>query len=454
MNAKQLIETRKAKLAEAETLAAKPEITDEDKAALDKLIAECRALKSDIERAEYLEAAKAEQEEAEKRAENKGERRSKPEHQTATGNNDGVIRSVPYSGKLTAFRRDNRKEALEAAYRTGQFLLATIGTGSLQQRASQWCRDAGVWDEIEKRALSTAASSLGGVLVPDEMERSIIELREERGVARRNCKIWTMTTDTKDVPRRTGGVTVYFPSENGEITASDKAFDSVKLVARKAAALTKYSSELNEDSVIDIANDLTSEFAYALADKEDECLFNGDGGSTYGHIVGIKNALLAGSEVTAATGNTAFSTLDLDDFENMVGKLPQYAVNGAKWYISRAGWASSMLRLAEAAGGNTVNNVAAGAPLQFLGFPVEIVQVMNSTLTAQTSTEGLCYLGNLMMGTAFGDRRGVTIAVDGSRYFEYDQLAIRGTERFDINVHEKGTASVAGCIIQLLTPGS
>jgi len=98
--------------------------------------------------------------------------------------------------------------------------------------------------------------------------------------------------------------------------------------------------------------------------------------------------------------------------------------------------------------------VAGGAPLQFLGFPVEIVQVMNSTTTAQTSTDGLVYLGNLQLAATMGTRRGISIQVDGSRYFEFDQLAIRGTERFDVNYHERGTASVAGPVIMLSTPGS
>ena len=53
-----------------------------------------------------------------------------------------------------------------------------------------------------------------------------------------------------------------------------------------------------------------------------------------------------------------------------------------------------------------------------------------------------------------GTRRGVSIQVDSSRYFEYDQLAIRGTERFDINYHERGTSTVAGPVIMLSTPSS
>lgn len=354
------------------------------------------------------------------------------------------IRTLRRAKALRSFRG---ADAERNAYASGQWLLATLGNDT---RAAQWCQDNG----IETRALQTTTNSLGGYSVPDQFETAIIDLREERGVARRSLRLRAMASDVLVVPRRASGVTAYFVAENSEITASDKGWDAVQLVARKLAVLCKYSSELNEDSILSIADDLAGEIGYAFADKEDECLFNGDGTSTYGGIVGLKSGTLAGSKVTAITGNTAFSTLDLEDFEAMVGKLPQYAVNGAAWYVSRAGWANSMLRLAEAAGGNTVAQIAGGAPLQFLGFPVVISQVMNSTLTAQTSTDGLCYLANLDLAASMGTRRGVSIQVDSSRYFEYDQLAIRGTERFDINYHERGTASVAGPVIMLSTPSS
>jgi HK97 family phage major capsid protein len=354
------------------------------------------------------------------------------------------------SAKVRNFRADGGVSAEERAHATGQWLLATIGGNT---RAAQWCHDHGI--EVRGTSpLTTTTNSLGGYLVPEVLESTIIDLREERGVARRSVRVMPMASDSVVIPRRASGVTAYFVNENAEITASDKNWDAVSLTARKLAVMCKMSSEIAEDAIISIADDLASEIAYAFADKEDECLFNGDGTSTYGGVVGLKSAVAAGGKVTAATGNTAFSTLDLEDFEQMVGKLPQYAVANAAWYVSRVGWANSMLRLAEAAGGNTVAQVAGGAPFQFLGFPVVIAQVMNSTTTAQVSTDGLAYLGDLRLAVTMGTRRGISIDVDPSRYFEFDQIAIRGTQRFDLNVHERGTASVAGPVIMLSTPGS
>ncbi|NBW11018.1 MAG: phage major capsid protein [Caulobacteraceae bacterium] len=346
-------------------------------------------------------------------------------------------------------RGTDQRTGLQEAHRVGRWLAALMYG---HQQSIDWCRDN--FGDQELRALGTTANSAGGVLVPEEMERAIILLREDRGVARRNVTVMPMASDTIVIPRYQSGLTAYFTGEGSDITTSDPAFDSIRLTLRKLATLTQWSAELNEQAIVSMADMLSAEIAYAFADKEDSCLFLGTGTSTYGGTVGLIQGTLAGSKYTALAGNTAFSTLDLDDFEAMVGKLPQYAVAGAKWYISRAGWASSMLRLAAAAGGNTVTNIQGSYGAQFLGFPVEFVQVMNSTLTAQTSTNGLCYLGDLRLAAHMGVGGGVRIDVDNSRYFEKDLLAIRGVERIDINYHETGTATVAGPVIMLSTPGS
>jgi HK97 family phage major capsid protein len=347
---------------------------------------------------------------------------------------------------LRAYRGDL---AESRAYIAGQFLLATLGQNP---RAIAWCKEHGV-DTTFHGAMTESSNQLGGFLVPTEMEMAIIDLRESRGVFRREARIVPMGSDTKSQPRRTGGLTAYFVGEREQITESEKGWDAINLVAKKIGVLAKYSSELSEDAVISIADDLTSEIAYAFASKEDECGFNGDGTKPYGGIVGVKNQLQAGSIYTALAGNTSFATLDMVDFESMVGMLPEYAEDNAKWYISKAGWAASMMRLIDAAGGNTSREVEGGAQREFLGYPVEVVQVMNRTLTAQTSTKGLVYFGDLRQAVSLGNRRGISIMVSDQRYFETDELGIKGTERFDINVHEDGDANNAGSIIGLSTPG-
>jgi HK97 family phage major capsid protein len=57
------------------------------------------------------------------------------------------------------------------------------------------------------------------------------------------------------------------------------------------------------------------------------------------------------------------------------------------------------------------------------------------------------YFGDAAMGSTFGDKRGVTIDTDSSVYFTSDAIALRATERFDINCHEVGSATEAGPMI-------
>ena len=346
--------------------------------------------------------------------------------------------------KIPAQARSYRK--LEAfkneydAYASGQFVLANLFNNS---KAKQFCADNGI-----RNAMSTGDNTLGGFLVPEPMEAAIIELREQFGVARQNSRVWPMSDSVTIVPKLAGEVTGYYVGEGSTITASDMTVQQVKLDAKKLAAMVVVSSELSEDSVISVAEMVSRSVAYTMAVKEDEALFLGDGTSTYGGIVGLAGALAAGSLVTA-TSNQTFSALTFANFESVVGACKMYSGIQPRWYISNAGWSASMQRLANAAGGVTMAELAGGMSRSFLGYPVVVSQVLESRLTGTTGLRA-CYFGDLTMGSYLGTRRGISIALDSSRYFELDQVAIKATQRFDINVHDRGTASASGGIIGLV----
>lgn len=392
-----------------------------------------------IEKAE-ANLERAEKIEANKKQAIKNALSGKLEQQMAE-NGTGPSMKVPARAKcskLTAFKKE------EDAYLSGQYVMAYV-MGNEHSR--QWCSDHGV-----KAAMTTGNNPKGGYLVPEPLESSIIELREMYGVARRNCQVVPMADGNNTWPKLASELTAYYVGENTAITPSDMAVEQVRLEAKKLATLTAISSELNEDSVIAVAEMLARSIASQFAKAEDSALFLGDATSTYGGIQGLAAAnsvLAAGSVANAASGNATFGTLDLEDFELAVSKLPEYAAGGAKWYISRAGYWLSMARLIVAAGGNTVGDIE-GGPSQrmFLGFPVEFVQVMPSVATTLAGSH-VAYIGDLRMGALFGNRRGISIVADESFYFSQDAVAIRGTERYDINVHERGTSSTAGAIIAL-----
>jgi HK97 family phage major capsid protein len=356
------------------------------------------------------------------------------------------IERVRY-GQLKNFTGPN---AEERAFRSGMWCRAVLW-GS--DKAHRWCQENG----IDTRAMGEDSNNKGGAFVPPEMSQTIIDLREIYGVFRRNARRIPMAGDTISIARRQGGVTANFVGENTAVSDSDMALGMVEITARKLAAMTYMSWELAEDAIVDVADMLAGEIAWAFAKKEDECGFMGTGASTYGGIHGIMPRIDDGNHTasiaTALAGNIAFSSLDLADFHRVTGKLPLYARNRAKWYISAAGFADSMERLMYAGGGNTTSNIGGGAGLSFLGYPVELVQVMNSTLTDQTST-ALLFFGDLMMSSTLGDKRGFEVAVSRDFKFSEQQMTIMGWERFGIANHDLGDTSTPGPVIALKTPGS
>lgn len=348
-------------------------------------------------------------------------------------------------GPLVAFKGP---DAEKDAYIAGQVILAGM-FGS--EPAQRFCQQNGLQ---VNGLMSSSDNSKGGFIVPDEMSQTLIRIREERGVFPQFANRIPMGADIIRIPRLLTDVTAYWTGEGVEITASDAAIGEAELMARKLSALTKVSSELDEDAVIDIGDMITQSMGYAMADKIDDAAFNGDGTSTYGGVLGIKNALDSNAISVALSGNVGASTLDLVDFENALAIYPQYAGASPRWFMHSAVYYSSAFALMNAAGGNTNVTLSNGVPtMMFLGFPVTFTQVMTSTTGSAVSTI-LAYFGDLRLGSAYGVRRSVRTEVTMDRYFENDLIGIKCTERVAINIHERGDTIRNRPIIALKTAAS
>lgn len=426
------------------------EFTTEEKTMVDKIqgigdqSGELQALGADLERSIRFEARVSEL------ASDFGKR--KPADIGGGARQPKAVVVPARARSFTQLKAFQGEDGEKNAYVFGHIVAAGLFNKSASKR---WLKEHGL-----SNALSEDSNEKGGLFVPTETSMEIIRLVEQYGVFRRYAKIEPMASDRKVVPVRTSGLTAYPVAETNSAnessntgTQSEPVYTNAELVARKWKAWTKMSDELNEDSLVSMADELAVESAIAFAYAEDNAGFNGDGTSTYHNILGVLNAVAAGSVYTAASGNTSFGTLDIDDFIGMKGKLPEFPGIQPAWFISKEGYCASIERLMLALGGNTVANAAAGGALSFLGSPVVITNVLNGTLTTQTSTNILAY-GDLRMATLLGDRRRMTMSLTDQRYWDSDQIAVKTTERIDINVHSRGTASAAGAILVMATPGS
>jgi HK97 family phage major capsid protein len=351
----------------------------------------------------------------------------------------GGVGKNPFSG--------TRDEANYKAYAWGQWGRSIMGN----RKAAEWVKN-------NLKAQSEGTTTAGGFTVPDPLSSELIYLREQFGTARQNCRIYPMSADVLNVPNATASTTVYYPGENTAITASDLTFAQVNLVAKKPSVLTQVSKELAEDSIIDFGATLARDMAYALAKEEDRVVFNNVVDSTSG-LDGILYAVYNQSATKAniaslqvfTTGQTITYSPTLANLKGMVAKLPTYAPN-AKWFMHKEIWYNAIAPLLDALGGNSIMDIqgAYGPNPMLYGYPVVFVQNMAKTLAATTA---YILLGDLSVGTAFGDRRTVTIEVSDQRYFVEDALAFKATERFafsafDIgNVNATASARVPGSLI-------
>jgi len=465
---KALLEAIRALKALCET--EKREFSEDEGKKIDETMSKIGDNRAEIERLEKLESRKnklaaldSEMNQPEVRA----TKPSEPEIRT-----EKAKFTLPASARSTrcSFIKDDTytgMKANERAYRIGMWIAATRGN----RKAQRFCLENGLeivgWDdknEKEVRLHSEDINYQGGYLVPEEVDNAIIDLKELYGVFRGLARRSPMGSDTKNRSRRKTGLTAYFVAEGAAITESSKTWDNVQLVAKKIAVLTRMTNELGEDAAINVADDLIGEIAYAYANKEDDCGFNGDGTSTYGTIFGVCPKLLAVSGtignikgLIVATGNL-FSEFALADFNKVVSILPEYAdTPSAVWVCHKVFWGSVMQKLMHAAGGNTVMDLQGKVVKSFMGYPVVISQVMPK---ADANSQIACLLGDFGLAADFGDRRMSTIAfsehatVDSQSVFERDEVAVRGTERFDINVHDIGDTSAAGPVVGLISASS
>lgn len=369
----------------------------------------------------------------------------KPPKGGLSANGSTGLRVQHRIGPLTAF---SGQDGAKDAYDSGMWLRALVARANrrIDNDAEAQIAKRG-WDV--QNVATEGTSTAGGFLVPTPLSNAIIDVRALAGVSRQVARIVPMTAETQLIAKKDSGTTVYYPGEATAITESDQVWSQITLTAVKRAILSKISQELKDDAVIAVIDDLASQMGTDFAVQEDNEFINGDGTGTYGDEEGLLNQLGAAGVSTA--GNSTWATLDIADFVDAMGTLPdRFWQFSPAWICSSAFYFAAMLRVAAEAGGNTIATLEAGAggrPM-FLGYPVFFTNQM-PTATAVSTVSAL--FGSFNQAAIIGDRLGIAIAQSEHLGFAEDVLAVRATTRYDINVHEPGDGSDAGAYVGLST---
>lgn len=178
-----------------------------------------------------------------------------------------------------------------------------------------------------QNALSIGTDSEGGFLAPDEYERTLVERLEEENFFRSLAHVIRTSSGDRKIPIVTSKGEAAWIDEGEQFPESDDAFGQTSIGAHKLATMIKISDELLNDSVFNIEQYISREFARRIGAKEEEAFFVGDGS---GKPIGIFNAT-GGAE----TGVTATSTnITFDDVMDLYYSLRAPYRNKATWILN------------------------------------------------------------------------------------------------------------------------
>jgi HK97 family phage major capsid protein len=364
---------------------------------------------------------------------------------------DIIIPSSSSWNNTKGFSPDSRYEKDKMGYAFG--MMAKM-IGHNDKKAHQWLVENGYYTKGQNEATDAD----GGYLVPQILANEVIFLRDKFGVMRQNARVMGMSSDNLNVPKNSASTTAYWPSENTNITASQITFSNVQVLAKKLAILTQVSSELQEDSLVDIGAALAEDMAYVMAYNEDLACFLGDGTSTYGGIQGVFDAIAdvnsgtnAGWLPTAGDSTADWNNVTLADIRQLTSAIPDYADTAdAKFYCNRAFYQQVVCNLLDGLSGNGFFDLtsAPGPNPTLFGYPVVYTQVMTKDSTPAADTPLIAF-GNFKTGSIMGSRRDLRIQVSDQAGFISDSLYYRATERFGYKFHDLPTASVCGSVAVL-----
>lgn len=355
----------------------------------------------------------------------------------------------PYKGK--AFKHYGAN-AEKAAYRAGASIAALLG----DERAKNFCKDNGI--EFRRKDQGTDSDTLGGFLVVPELEAAVSYYREERGVGRSMMEARTGSTERFERNRNLGGTNVLPLGEGQTYNTSDVKFDRVGATAKKFGALTKASVEITEDAYVGLAEEIAKDHGYAHAVKEDQCIFLGDGTSTYNGLVGINEtfkALVTGAGGTftndnhkayaagiqVATGATVAS-ITVSDLIKMQSKVATFPGMTNKFYIPSQIWYGQISPLITGVAGNTTTQVVDGLPRTFLnGFEVVFTDELYTPILTAENNAFVAFFGDGTQAGLFYDRLGLSITPSQEAGYLSDELYWKSTARYGLNWWNVGNAS-------------
>jgi len=191
----------------------------------------------------------------------------------ASEKSEGWIKGYPASVQHPAIIRRLTPELKVAAQQENDSFIKYIRYGLRALKGDE----LKALNRLREKALQEDTDSEGGFLVPTDQRTAIILARGvPAGVTRPISTVLTTTRDAGTMPASTDDVTWAAVAEEAAASESNPTFSEVPFTIKKFMRINKVSSELLEDSAVDIGALLTGMFTRSLGRYEDQQAIEGD----------------------------------------------------------------------------------------------------------------------------------------------------------------------------------
>lgn len=321
--------------------------------------------------------------------------------------------------------------------------------GPVTRSAGSRLGDEGAAILREARAMGVSTLDLGGSFDKQSFVSEFISTLRASSVSF-NAGVREIPTDrtTIRLPKMSTDPTAVWTSENEELTSSDPATGEVILSAKKVASFVRVSNELisfGEPGAVEL---LFTQGAGSLALAIDLAAFEGTGLSNEPRGLSGRSGI---STVSMGANGAAFT--DLDPFADAIGTLATNNASASAIVMAPRSWQSlvkikedtgtsvkPLLQASSGSGGQAPSGSIYGVPV-FLSSQLSITQTQGS---ASNASSAYVFQSDRIVVSRHGPMR---VEVDRSRFFEFDQSAIRFVALVDVGVlHEQAVCQVEGII--------
>ena len=267
---------------------------------------------------------------------------------------------------------------------------------------------------------STADVPKAGYLLPKPFLAEVFVIVEQYGFARRYFRAVPMTGpgNSLDLKNVAGKPAVGWVGEGANFPITDVVFGEGKLLVGKLAAITSWTTELEEDQAIALLPIVAELFAESFGEAEDKAGLIGDGSAAYGGFTGVLN-LPGATVVTLAAGQVAGSNFDEDAARKADDALSLARRTGAMWAFHRS-FRNHLGRLENGAGYRIFQESLTGqAPDTLLGYPIGYSEVLPS-VDQVAAGDPFGALGRFNR-TLMGQKRQVTADISREAVLQDDQ---------------------------------